>query len=84
MPKALGDLGLPESELKPHIGWDIGIAGAAQQLSKDLDAHLIVQRYSRLVIDSTCPRHCPRSSIPRPSRGDDRPRQWVSRAKQRR
>jgi len=63
IPKALGDLGLPESELKRHIGWDIGIAGVAEQLSKDLDAHLIVQRYSRLVIDCNRPPHVA-SSIP--------------------
>src|SRR5258708_38860046 len=64
IPRALGDLGLPASELTRHIAWDIGIAGVAGQLSKHLDAHLIAQRYSRLVI------HCNRppdafSSIPR-------------------
>jgi predicted N-formylglutamate amidohydrolase len=63
IPKVLGDLGLPESELKRHIGWDIGIAGVAEQLSGDLDAHLIVQRYSRLVIDCNRPPHVA-SSIP--------------------
>jgi len=55
IPGVLGDLGLPESELKRHIGWDIGIAGVAEMLSKHLDAHLIVQRYSRLVIDCNRP-----------------------------
>src|SRR5437868_2764888 len=55
IPQALGDLGLPESELKRHIGWDIGIAGVAEMLSKHLGAHLIVQRYSRLVIDCNRP-----------------------------
>ena len=30
IPKALGDLGLPESELTRHIAWDIGIAGVAE------------------------------------------------------
>ena len=64
IPRALGDLGLPESELKRHIGWDIGIAGVAESLSKQLDAHLIVQRYSRLVIDCNRPPHVA-SSIPR-------------------
>ena len=51
IPRILGDLGLPESELVRHIGWDIGIAGVAERLSKCLDVHLIAQRYSRLVID---------------------------------
>src|SRR5882762_191197 len=64
IPRALGDLGLPESELSRHIAWDIGIAGVAKQLSKHLDAHLIAQRYSRLVIDCNRP-PCAASSIPR-------------------
>ena len=55
IPEALGDLGLPESELSRHIAWDIGIAGVAERLSKQLDAHLIAQRYSRLVIDCNRP-----------------------------
>jgi predicted N-formylglutamate amidohydrolase len=55
IPQALGDLGLPESELVRHIAWDIGIAGVAEMLSKHLGAHLIVQRYSRLVIDCNRP-----------------------------
>ena len=63
IPRGLGDLGLPESELKRHIAWDIGIAGVAESLSQQLDAHLIVQRYSRLVIDCNRPPHVA-SSIP--------------------
>lgn len=55
LPKKLGDLGVSESELKRHIGWDIGIAGVAEALSDHLDAHLIAQRYSRLVIDCNRP-----------------------------
>jgi predicted N-formylglutamate amidohydrolase len=55
IPSVLGDLGLPESELVRHIAWDIGIAGVAEMLSKHLGAHLIVQRYSRLVIDCNRP-----------------------------
>jgi predicted N-formylglutamate amidohydrolase len=55
IPNMLGDLGLPGSELTRHIAWDIGIAGVAEALSKHLDAHLIAQRYSRLVIDCNRP-----------------------------
>lgn len=51
LPRALGDLGVAESELARHIAWDIGIAGVAERLAKMLDAHLVAQRYSRLVID---------------------------------
>jgi predicted N-formylglutamate amidohydrolase len=63
IPKPLGDLGLPESELTRHIAWDIGIAGVAERLSKELGAHLIAQRYSRLVIDCNRPPRAA-SSIP--------------------
>ena len=63
LPKSLGDLGLPESELTRHIAWDIGIAGVARGLSERLNAHLIAQRYSRLVIDCNRPFNSP-SSIP--------------------
>jgi predicted N-formylglutamate amidohydrolase len=64
IPRVLGDLGLPESELTRHIAWDIGIAGVAEALSAHLNAHLIVQRYSRLVIDCNRPPDVA-SSIPR-------------------
>ena len=64
IPGILGDLGLPECELSRHIAWDIGIAGVAEALSRHLGAHLIAQRYSRLVIDCNRPPGTP-SSIPR-------------------
>src|SRR5258705_4828240 len=63
IPHALGDLGLPASEMERHIAWDVGIAGVAEQLSGALDAHLVAQRYSRLVIDCNRPPDAP-SSIP--------------------
>jgi predicted N-formylglutamate amidohydrolase len=66
IPRTLGDLGLPAGELKRHIAWDIGIAGVAEALSEHLGAHLIAQRYSRLVIDCNRPPGAP-SSIPRVS-----------------
>lgn len=55
IPRALGDLGVSASELERHIAWDIGIAGVAEHLSNRLGAHLIAQRYSRLVIDCNRP-----------------------------
>jgi predicted N-formylglutamate amidohydrolase len=63
IPQSLGDLGVAASELTRHIAWDIGIAGVAEALSKQLGAHLIAQRYSRLVIDCNRPPEAP-SSIP--------------------
>ena len=64
IPRKLGDLGLPATDLTRHIAWDIGIAGVAEALSGQLDAHLIAQRYSRLVIDCNRPTDAV-SSIPR-------------------
>jgi predicted N-formylglutamate amidohydrolase len=51
IPRRLADLGLPESELQRHIAWDIGALAVAQQVAAALDAPLIAQNYSRLVID---------------------------------
>jgi predicted N-formylglutamate amidohydrolase len=51
LPRRLGDLGLPASELQRHIAWDIGALTVAQQVATDLDATLVAQNYSRLVID---------------------------------
>ncbi len=54
-PKALGTLGLPDSELQRHIAWDIGVAGLGQFMAETLDAFTIFQTYSRLVIDCNRP-----------------------------
>jgi predicted N-formylglutamate amidohydrolase len=51
VPRALHKLGLPQAELDRHIGWDIGIAGVCRALGEALDAVVIQQNYSRLVID---------------------------------
>jgi predicted N-formylglutamate amidohydrolase len=61
LPQALGSLGLPESELSRHIAWDIGIAEVARRLSETLDAVLVAQTYSRLVIDANRPPGTPQS-----------------------
>lgn len=63
IPRGLGTLGLPASELDRHIAWDIGVAGLTERLSAALDATAVLQVYSRLVID--CNRgHGVESSIP--------------------
>ena len=51
LPRKLGDLGLAACDLERHIAWDIGAAAVARGLSARLDATLITQTYSRLVID---------------------------------
>lgn len=55
IPKCLGDLGLSETERQSHIGWDIGAEKLSRQISHNLSAPLILQRYSRLVIDCNRP-----------------------------
>lgn len=50
-PRLLGSLGLREHETLRHIAWDIGVGAVGQQLSRLLDAAVILQTYSRLVID---------------------------------
>lgn len=51
VPRRLGALGLPQSELQRHIAIDIGIREVGEALSRLLDAPFWFQRYSRLVID---------------------------------
>ena len=51
VPSSLEGLGITKRDLKRHIGWDIGALGVARRLSNILDAPLIWQNYSRLVID---------------------------------
>jgi predicted N-formylglutamate amidohydrolase len=55
IPRSLGRLGVPEAELLRHIAWDIGIAGVGRLMADALDATLIQQNYSRLVIDCNRP-----------------------------
>jgi predicted N-formylglutamate amidohydrolase len=55
IPRALGRLGVAETELRRHIAWDIGIVGLGPALAQALDATLIQQNYSRLVIDCNRP-----------------------------
>ena len=62
-PRALGRLGVSASEWQRHIAYDIGIAGLSERLADALDATLIRQNYSRLVIDCNRPLAAP-TSIP--------------------
>jgi predicted N-formylglutamate amidohydrolase len=55
IPKALGCLGLPEDALQAHIAWDIGAEAVSRLVAERLGACLILQRYSRLVIDCNRP-----------------------------
>jgi predicted N-formylglutamate amidohydrolase len=55
VPRALGSLGLAASDLERHIAWDIGASELARALASKLGAWLILQNYSRLVIDCNRP-----------------------------
>lgn len=52
VPRRLGSLGLPASELGRHIGWDIGAEAVARGLAQRLGAPAILASFSRLVIDN--------------------------------
>ena len=51
IPRRLGDLGVSEADLRRHIAWDVGAAAMAHRVCERLDAPLVLQNYSRLVID---------------------------------
>jgi len=51
IPRGLGTLGLAQADLERHIAWDIGALAVAEGVSDALDAPLVAQNYSRLVID---------------------------------
>lgn len=68
VPAARGDLGVPAPEMERHIAFDIGAEGLSRRLSAALDAPLVWQRYSRLVIDCNRPLRA-RDCIPEMSDG---------------
>lgn len=51
IPQKLGTLGVSETDRRRHIAWDVGAAEMANLASELLDAPLVLQTYSRLVID---------------------------------
>jgi predicted N-formylglutamate amidohydrolase len=61
IPRRLGSLGLDSVDLERHIAWDIGAAAVARELAALLDATVILQNYSRLVIDCNRPIGSPSS-----------------------
>ncbi len=55
VPARLNGLGLTEDCLNFHIAYDIGAAGVAEKLAKELDMPAIFSGFSRLVIDINRP-----------------------------
>ena len=76
IPRRLADLGLPASELQRHIAWDIGALGVARRMAAALDAPLVAQNYSRLVIDCNRDPKVAGSRPARPTRSEGFWSQW--------
>ena len=76
VPRALEGLGVTHDILNSHRGWDLGADALARGIAKRLDAPLILQRYSRLVIDCNRPPSHPDSmpsisdGVPIPANSD--------------
>lgn len=51
IPEKLADLGVSQADLDRHIAYDIGILEVSNHIADRLNAPLVAQRYSRLVID---------------------------------
>jgi predicted N-formylglutamate amidohydrolase len=63
VPSELGTLGLARHELERHIAWDLGAGELALALGRELEAWVILQQYSRLVIDCNRPLTSPDSVV---------------------
>ncbi|MFK7938141.1 MAG: N-formylglutamate amidohydrolase [Roseovarius sp.] len=55
IPTCLNNLGLSQQVIDSHRGWDIGALAVAREVAAQLDAPLVIQHYSRLVIDANRP-----------------------------
>ncbi len=55
IPRALGDLGLTEADLDRHIAYDIGAEKLSRMMAERLGLPLVLQSYSRLVVDCNRP-----------------------------
>ena len=63
MPNSLGNYGLSASDFEQHLAYDIGALPVARVLSNALDAELLYQRYSRILIDCNRPPHSPEAFV---------------------
>ncbi|MBI1621076.1 N-formylglutamate amidohydrolase [Aquamicrobium zhengzhouense] len=63
IPAEFARLGLPAETLTSHIAWDPGALAVALEMSRRLDAPLVVQNASRLIYDCNRPPHEP-SAMP--------------------
>lgn len=51
IPKALGNLGLPQETLAQHVAWDIGSEALTRRLAALTGAPAVLSHFSRLVVD---------------------------------
>ncbi len=72
IPMELGNLGISKADMHRHIAYDIGAKHVAMQMAEFLSAPLVMQPYSRLVIDCNRP-ICAEDAIPYRSAGIDIP-----------
>lgn len=68
IPSRLGDLGISQTMLDAHIGWDIGAEAVTRAMVRATGATAVIQRYSRLVIDCNRPPDAP-DAMPKISDG---------------
>jgi predicted N-formylglutamate amidohydrolase len=59
IPSAIDDLGVSPVDMERHIAWDVGAEQVSRHLSALLNAPLVLQRYSRLVVDCNRPFDAP-------------------------
>ncbi|MGI9414886.1 MAG: N-formylglutamate amidohydrolase [Hyphomicrobiales bacterium] len=55
VPERLGDLGVAPADMDRHIAWDVGAGPVARLMAETLDATLVRQSFSRLVVDCNRP-----------------------------
>ncbi len=55
IPAALGDLGLSPGNMDLHVAYDIGAGAVSQRVAERLGVPLLLQPYSRLVVDCNRP-----------------------------
>ena len=51
LPREYGTLGISRTDLRDHIGWDIGAAAVMREIARVEGCPAVASRYSRLLID---------------------------------
>lgn len=59
IPAGLNPVGVSPDDMNRHIAWDIGAGALARAMAARMDAPLVLQRYSRLIVDCNRPFDAP-------------------------